>query len=193
MGRVLGLYDHPPADGRVICADEFGPLNLQPRPGRSWQPNGHPARLRATYHRDNGVRHMLAALDLATGKMIYRIRERKGWREFLSFLKALRQHRPTQKLYVIADNFSPHKAPERASLGGRQRHRNRLLTDLYVLAQLDRIRVRRPALLRAQRHRPPQPRRASRRDRGLHALAQRPSPTQTRLRPRPRLSRSRSR
>lgn len=28
MHRVLELYDHPPADGRVICADEFGPLNL---------------------------------------------------------------------------------------------------------------------------------------------------------------------
>src|SRR5262245_22909738 len=32
MHRVLDLYDHPPAGGRVICADEFGPLNLQPRP-----------------------------------------------------------------------------------------------------------------------------------------------------------------
>src|SRR5215469_11263623 len=32
MRRVLDLYDHPPADGRVLCADEFGPLNLQPRP-----------------------------------------------------------------------------------------------------------------------------------------------------------------
>ncbi|WP_435593830.1 hypothetical protein [Nocardia sp. bgisy118] len=32
MARVLDLYDHPPADGRVICVDEFGPLNLQ-RPG----------------------------------------------------------------------------------------------------------------------------------------------------------------
>lgn len=28
--RVLDLYDRPPADGRVICVDEFGPLNLQP-------------------------------------------------------------------------------------------------------------------------------------------------------------------
>ena len=35
MRRVLDLYDHPPAGGRVICADEFGPLNLQPRPGRA--------------------------------------------------------------------------------------------------------------------------------------------------------------
>jgi hypothetical protein len=34
MRRVLELYDHPPADGRVICADEFGPLNpaAPPRP-----------------------------------------------------------------------------------------------------------------------------------------------------------------
>ncbi|MEK8110401.1 helix-turn-helix domain-containing protein [Micromonospora sp. M12] len=25
MRRILDLYDHPPADGRVICVDEFGP------------------------------------------------------------------------------------------------------------------------------------------------------------------------
>lgn len=32
--RILELYDHPPPDGRVLCVDEFGPLNLQPRPGK---------------------------------------------------------------------------------------------------------------------------------------------------------------
>ncbi|WP_414941744.1 hypothetical protein [Amycolatopsis sp. cmx-11-51] len=31
MHRILDLYDHPPDDGRVICVDEFGPLNLMPR------------------------------------------------------------------------------------------------------------------------------------------------------------------
>ena len=67
MHRVLDLYDHPPADGEVVCLDEFGPLNRQPRPGRGWRPAGHPVRLRATYHRTGGVRHMIAALDLATG------------------------------------------------------------------------------------------------------------------------------
>jgi hypothetical protein len=46
MGRVLDLYDHPPADGRVICADEFGPLNLQPRPGRAPGPPLKAARTR---------------------------------------------------------------------------------------------------------------------------------------------------
>ena len=33
---------------------------------------------------------MIAALDLATGKLYYRIRDRKRWREFLGFLKTLR-------------------------------------------------------------------------------------------------------
>ncbi|MEU4412684.1 helix-turn-helix domain-containing protein [Nocardia salmonicida] len=27
MHRILDLYDHRPADGRVVCVDEFGPLN----------------------------------------------------------------------------------------------------------------------------------------------------------------------
>lgn len=112
MHRVLDLYDNPPEDGRVICADEFGPLNLQPRPGRAWRPAGQPARLRATYRRTGGVRHMIAALDLATGQITYRIRARKRWRELLSFLKLLRGRWPGQKLYVIMDNFSPHHHPE---------------------------------------------------------------------------------
>src|SRR5690242_5732721 len=54
--RILALYDRSPADGRVICVDEFGPLNLQPRPGRGWFPTRRPARLLATYHRTAGVR-----------------------------------------------------------------------------------------------------------------------------------------
>jgi hypothetical protein len=77
MHRILELHDHPPADGRVVCVDEFGPLNLLPRKGRAWRPQATPQRLRATCTRRDGVRHMLAALDLATGKILYRIRPRK--------------------------------------------------------------------------------------------------------------------
>jgi transposase len=115
MTRILDLYDHPPTDrrdGRVVCVDEFGPLNLQPRPGRGWFPVGRPARLRATFNRTGGVRQMFAALDLATGQMFYRFRERKRWREFLAFLKQLRVRFPAGRLYVVCDNFSPHKRAE---------------------------------------------------------------------------------
>ncbi|MGA4979353.1 IS630 family transposase [Streptomyces cinereoruber] len=111
MHRVLELYDAPPADGRVVCVDEFGPLGLQPRKGKAWRRVRSPRRLRATYNRYDGVMHMLAALDLATGKIYYRIRKRKRWREFLDLLKALRSRWPGEKLYVVLDNFSPHKHP----------------------------------------------------------------------------------
>lgn len=35
---LSALRDHPPEHGRVICIDEFGPLNLQPRKGKAWRP-----------------------------------------------------------------------------------------------------------------------------------------------------------
>jgi transposase len=114
MARILELYDQSaagqiPEGGRVICVDEFGPLNLQPRPGRGWFPSGRPARQRATYNRNGGVRHMLAALDLASGQMFYRFRDRKRWQEFLAFLRQLRTRFPTGRLHVVCDNFSPHR------------------------------------------------------------------------------------
>jgi transposase len=95
-------------DGRVICVDEFGPLNLQPRRGRGWYPTRRPARQRATYNRTGGVRHMFAALDLASGQMFYRFRDRKRCQEFLAFLRQLRARFPARRLYVVCDNFSPH-------------------------------------------------------------------------------------
>ncbi|WP_346779460.1 hypothetical protein [Rhodococcus sp. PSBB049] len=54
MQAILGLYDHVPTDGRVVCVDEFGPLNLQPRKGRCWRPATLPRRLRATYTATTG-------------------------------------------------------------------------------------------------------------------------------------------
>ncbi len=62
----------------VLCVDEFGPLNLQPRPSRQWARRGGAARepgeaprrrIRATYHRTSGMRHLFAALKLGTDTM----------------------------------------------------------------------------------------------------------------------------
>jgi hypothetical protein len=77
--RVLELYDMAPGSGRAgtgrsgggLSLDEFGPLNLLPRPGRPWAPKisrrdqGDPhsprrRRRRTTYKRPSGVRHLLA-------------------------------------------------------------------------------------------------------------------------------------
>ena len=122
QGRVLELYAI--ADGHtkpgkgdptvVICIDEFGPLNLQPHPGRQWARRGdcegaRRRRRRATYKRPHGVRHLLAAYDLSRDRLYGHIKPRKGRTEFLAFCRYIRSlYPPEVRLALVMDNFSPH-------------------------------------------------------------------------------------
>lgn len=109
--RIRRLYRRRPAGGRRICVDEFGPLNLQPRHGQCLTAKGRKSveRHRATYHRQGGVRHFLAAYDLETGRLFGQFTKRKTWVEFLAFLKWLRRrYRHGETLYVVLDNYGPH-------------------------------------------------------------------------------------
>jgi transposase len=102
----------------VFCLDEFGPLNLQPRPGRQWAPvsgkSKEPGRaprprMRATYTRTEGVRHLLAAYDLHEDKLYGHVRPRKTRTRFLEFCRYLRSlYPPATRIAIICDNFSPH-------------------------------------------------------------------------------------
>jgi hypothetical protein len=96
----------------VICVDEFGPLNLQPHPGRQWAlagGRGPIPRRRATYRRPHGVRHLFAADDLSRDELYGHIRRRKRRGEFLSFLRYLRRLYPlTIRIAIVLDNYSPH-------------------------------------------------------------------------------------
>lgn len=97
----------------MICVDEFGPVELRPIHGHTWNKAGHPSRLRATYNRHHGVRHYLSAYDLDADKLTMRRYRRKRWQEFLSFLKIIRKRYPFRiRLHVVLDNFSPHKKRE---------------------------------------------------------------------------------
>jgi transposase len=124
--RVLDLYDI--ADGKaspgpddptvVICFDEFGPLNLQPHPGKQWAPvaagtgdTGAPRRRRrrATFTRPHGVRHLMAGYDLSTDRLYGHVVTKKGRTEFLAFCRYLRSlHPPDVRIAIVLDNFSPH-------------------------------------------------------------------------------------
>jgi len=102
----------------VFCVDEFGPLNLQPRLGRQWaaisgksrQPGRAPwRRMRATYTRTAGVRHLFAAYELGEDKLYGHIKPRKNRARFLEFCRYLRSLYPPQvRIAIICDNFSPH-------------------------------------------------------------------------------------
>lgn len=110
-----GLAEPGPDDPTVvICLDEFGPLNLQPQPnGCSWAPRKKPKRIRATYTRPHGVRHLLCALDVAADLFDGKLTERKTRVEFLAFCNEIRSRYPAgTRLAFILDNFSVHKGDE---------------------------------------------------------------------------------
>ena len=130
--RVLELYDI--ADGKakpkkgdptvVICMDEFGPLNLLPRPGKQWAPRivkGEASReeprrrrRRATYTRTKGVRHLMAAYDLNQDKIYGHIKTKKDRTTFLEFCRYLRTlYPPNVRIAIVMDNFSPHLSTKR--------------------------------------------------------------------------------
>ena len=129
--RVEHLYAI--ADGEVVpeagepavifCVDEFGPLNLQPRPGRQWaavsgknaEPGREPRpRMRATYTRTQGVRHLLAAYELGEDKLFGHVKPRKTRARFLEFCRYLRTLYPAAiRIAIVCDNFSPHLSTAR--------------------------------------------------------------------------------
>ena len=134
--RVLELYGiadgttEPGSDDPtvVICVDEFGPLNLQPHPGRQWAPmavgRGDPSaprrrRQRATYIRPHGVRHLIAGYDLSTDRLYGHVKPKKGRSEFLAFCRYLRSlHPPEVRIAIVLDNFSPHLSTRKDSRVG---------------------------------------------------------------------------
>jgi transposase len=125
--RVLELYDiadHKAKAKRgdpqvVICMDEFGPLNLVPRPGKQWalrivkddeqRKRPRRRRRRATFTRTAGVRHLMAAYDLGRDKIYGHIKTKKDRTTFLEFCRYLRTlYPPEVRLAIVLDNFSPH-------------------------------------------------------------------------------------
>jgi len=110
--RILELYAlAEQGKAVVICLDEFGPLNLQPQPGgKAWAPRAKPRRIRATYLRPHGVRHLLSAYDVSRDRLYGHIKQRKGRSEFLEFCRYVRSLYPAEvRLHFVLDNFSPHK------------------------------------------------------------------------------------
>ena len=122
----------------ILSMDEFGPLNLLPRPGRHWAPvvgrhsEGSVAsprrrRRRATYTRTKGVRHLFAALDMNQDKLYGHIKTNKCRTTFLAFCRYLRSlYPPRVRIAVVLDNYSPHlstrKDPRRAELADPSLH-----------------------------------------------------------------------
>jgi transposase len=164
--RILELYaiadghcEAGPGDPSVVvCVDEFGPLNLQPHPGKQWAPmivgkgdakSPRRRRRRATYNRPHGVRHLMAGYDLSTDTLYGHVVTKKDRTAFLRFCRYLRSlHPPEIRIAIVLDNFSPHlttKADQRVAEWAKANNVELAYTPTYS-SWLNRIEAQFQAL-----------------------------------------------
>lgn len=107
---IVGLYLNPPDKALVLCVDEKSQIQALNRtqPGLPLEP-GYPATRTHDYQR-HGTTSLFAALDVATGEVIGRLKRRHRSAEFLEFLRAIEETVESDKaIHLIMDNHAVHK------------------------------------------------------------------------------------
>ncbi len=121
---IVGLYMNPPDRALVLSVDEKSQIQALNRT----QPGlpltfGKPETHTHDYKR-HGTTSLFAALDIATGKVIGRLKRRHRSAEFLEFLNAIDRDVPTcLDIHLIMDNYGTHKTDKvKAWLAERPRY-----------------------------------------------------------------------
>lgn len=121
---IVGLYLNPPDEAVVLCIDETSRIQALDRtqPGLPLSP-GNPATRTHDYKR-HGTTSLFAALDIATGKVIGRLKPHHRSAEFLTFLKEVDEVLPQENsIHLIMDNYATHKTDKiKAWLGTHPRY-----------------------------------------------------------------------
>ena len=110
---IVGLYMNPPDHAAVFCVDEKSQIQALQRAQPVLPMDlGQPEKQTANYLR-HGTLDLFAALEVATGKVIGRLRGRHRSREFKAFLAEIDEAvGPGIDVHVVLDNLSTHKTPE---------------------------------------------------------------------------------
>jgi transposase len=106
---IVGLYLNPPENALVLCVDEKSGIQALDRtqPGLPLRAR-HP-RTRTNEYVRNGTQALIAALDVATGRVIGHVKDRRTSVNFLRFMNEVVAAFPGRALHVILDNLNIHK------------------------------------------------------------------------------------
>jgi transposase len=109
---VVGLYMNPPAHAVVFAFDEKSQIQALQRAQPILPMDvGQPERRTHNYLR-HGTLDLFAALNVATGEVIARCKQKHRSTDFLAFLREIDQHvEANLKIHVVLDNLSAHKSP----------------------------------------------------------------------------------
>lgn len=124
--RIANLYLDPPKNAVVICVDEKPGIQVLERIHETrLASRGASGRFEFEYVR-HGTKTLIAALDVATGKVFGQVRNSRTADDLVEFMEALAKRFPTKKIIVVWDNLNIHfdgKAARWTEFN--RRHRNR--------------------------------------------------------------------
>lgn len=121
--RICNIYLKPPRDAVVLCIDEK-PIQAMRRCYPS-HVGGGVVRAEFEYER-KGVRHLLAALDVRSGRVIGRMVKHRGAKELVAFLEHIARRHEGRKVIVVWDNLNiHHEGKEQRWTSFNARHRGR--------------------------------------------------------------------
>jgi transposase len=109
---VVGLYLDPPQRAIVFSFDEKTQVQALDRtqPSLPLKP-GRAGTMTHDYKR-HGTTDLFAAMNVATGEVLYDTKKSHAAKDVLSFFKLIDIHVPKElEIHVILDNLSAHKAP----------------------------------------------------------------------------------
>jgi transposase len=121
---IVGLYMAPPDRALVLCVDEKSQIQALNRTQPGLPLNFGNAATRTHDYKRHGTTSLFAALDVATGKIIGRLKRRHRSAEFLQFLNTIdREIDPQLDVHLIMDNYATHKTEKvRAWFAKRPRY-----------------------------------------------------------------------
>jgi transposase len=109
---VVGLYLDPPERAVVFSFDEKTQCQALDRTQPSLPLKPGRAKTMTHDYKRNGTTDLFAALNIATGEVLHRTRNRHASADVLAFFKWIDLHVPNDlDVHVVLDNLSAHKAP----------------------------------------------------------------------------------
>lgn len=106
---IVGLYLHPPENALVLCVDEKTGIQALDRTQPGLPLRAKRPRTWTNEYVRHGTQALLAALEVATGRVIGHVRDRRTSANFLRFMDDVVAAFPQRELHVILDNLNIHE------------------------------------------------------------------------------------
>ena len=106
---IVGLYLKPPDNALVLCVDEKPSIQALDRTQSLLPLRAKKPRSWTNEYVRHGTQTLLAALEIATGKVVAHVRDRRTTVDFLSFMDEVVRSYPVRELHVVLDNLNIHK------------------------------------------------------------------------------------